>query len=283
MSRQPVSHAEFRARIGQVVARSGLTPAAFARNAGIDRSTLSQLLAGPMPRLPRAETLAAVARAAHVSVDWLLGLSAREEPGAEIIEAVLQVEPYGRLPASETFLAWLAESLGSRVCTVPIGIPDFLKIEEVLAADYPPTPQRPASVVTESVRRRLDLMRHPQHQLELCVPAEALRDLVLGLGRAGALPAETRRRQLAHMAALAEELYPAVRLHLYDSAASFSAHYTVFGARRVALFLGTSWLVLNAADHIRMFTRRFGELVRQAVVQPHEVARHALSLREEVR
>jgi len=279
----PVSHEAFRARVGQVVARSGLTHAAFARRAGLDRSTLSQLLAGPLPRLPRAETLATIARAAHVSVDWLLGLSQREEPGAEIIEAVVQVEPYRRVPASDAFLAWLTEALGSRVCTVPIGIPDFLKIDELLAEDYPATPQRPVGAVAESMRRRLEILRHPHHQLELCFPAEALRDLVLGLGRSGRLPAELRRRQLEHMAALADELYPALRLHLYEASVTFSAHYTVFGARRVAIFLGASWLVLNSAEHVRMFTQRFGELVRQAVVQPDEFSRHVLALREGLR
>jgi transcriptional regulator with XRE-family HTH domain len=280
--RPPVSHALFRQRVEMVLARSGMTHAAFARQAGLDRSTLSQLLAGGIPRLPRAETLAAIARAAHVSVDWLLGLSQREEPGAEIIEAVLQVEPYRRLPASETFLDWLREAQGSRICTVPVALPDFLKIEEVLEHEYPPTPQRPAGAALESQRRRIALMREPHHQLELCVSTQALLHFAQGVGHAGRLPAELRRRQLHHMAAMAEELYPAVRMHLYDAAASFSAPYTVFGAQRVAVFLGPSWLVLNSAQHIRMFSQLFGDLVRQAVVQPHEVGRHARALAEQV-
>lgn len=275
-----VAHDAFRARLAALMARSGMTPAAFARSAGIDRSTLSQFLSGAAPRLPRAETLAAIARAAHVSVDWLLGLSQREEIGAEIIEAVLQVEPYGRLPAGDTFLSWLREAQGSRVCTVPIGLPDFLKLDEVLEADYPPTPQRPAGTAVASVRRRLELMRHPQHQLELCVAAEAFEHFALGLGRFARLDPALRQRQLRHAAALIDELYPGVRIHLYAAAETYSAAYTVFGARRVALFLGSSWLVLNAPQHIEMFVQRFGELVRQAVVQPHDAARHVAALAE---
>ncbi len=267
----PVSHEVFRARVAQVIERSGLSHAAFARAAGMDRSTLSQLLSGPMPRLPRAETLALIARAAHVSVDWLLGLSAREEPGAEIIEAVMQVEPYGSLPANDTFLGWLESALGSRVCTVPIGIPDFLKLEEVLAEDYPLAGK---AAVLGSMQRRLALMRQPHHQLEVCFPQEALLVFAEGLGRWARLDAELRRRQLRHMAALADELYPAVRIHMYEAGRNFSAHYTVFGAQRVAIFLGASWLVLNAAQHVAMFTQRFGDLVRQATVQPHHFAAH---------
>jgi transcriptional regulator with XRE-family HTH domain len=278
----PGPHDVFRDRLGQVVARSGLAPAAFARAAGLDRSTLSQLLAGAMPRLPRAETLAAIARAAHVSVDWLLGLSQREEPGAEIIEAVLQVEPYGRIPAGDTFLAWLREAQGSRICTVPIGLPDFLKLDAVLEEEYPPGAAGKPGTAAESVRRRLALMRHPQHQLELCVARESLEIFARGIGRWGRLDPALRRRQLRHMAALADELYPAVRMHLYDATSCYSAHYTVFGARRVAVFLGASWLVLSAAQHIEMFIQRFGDLVRQAVVQPHEVARYLEGLAAEI-
>ena len=65
--KRPLIHDIFRERVLQVLARTGMSYAAFARKAGLDRSTLSQLLTGPMPRLPRAETLAAIARSAHVS------------------------------------------------------------------------------------------------------------------------------------------------------------------------------------------------------------------------
>ena len=51
----------FRRRLDSVMARSGLTPAGFARLAGLDRSTLSQLMTDQSPRLPRAETLVAIA------------------------------------------------------------------------------------------------------------------------------------------------------------------------------------------------------------------------------
>ena len=60
-----------------------MSPSAYARAVGIDRSTLSQLLSPANERLPRAETLAAIATLAGVSVDWLLGLQSEERPGAE--------------------------------------------------------------------------------------------------------------------------------------------------------------------------------------------------------
>ena len=65
----------FRARLAEVVERSRQTRGGFADSVEVDRSTLSQLLSPANRRLPRAETLVAVAEAHQVSVDWLLGLS----------------------------------------------------------------------------------------------------------------------------------------------------------------------------------------------------------------
>ena len=49
-----------RQRLGEIIARSGDSRAAFARRIGIDRSTLAQILSSADDRLPRAETLAAI-------------------------------------------------------------------------------------------------------------------------------------------------------------------------------------------------------------------------------
>ena len=102
----------FRRHLESVMGRSGLSPAAFARAAGIDRSTLSQLMTDENPRLPRAETLMALAKAAHVSVDWLLGLSQREEVGAEIIEAMLPDRDTGPPPGRRPFRTMVERGRG---------------------------------------------------------------------------------------------------------------------------------------------------------------------------
>ena len=64
----------FRERLKVLLIRSGANQSAFAATVGIDRSALSQLLAGASTRLPRAETLLNIAAEHKVSLDWLLGL-----------------------------------------------------------------------------------------------------------------------------------------------------------------------------------------------------------------
>jgi transcriptional regulator with XRE-family HTH domain len=65
----------FRDRLAESMAREGLTQSALARRVGIDRSTLAQFLSSANKRLPRADTLSALATGQEVSVDWLLGLT----------------------------------------------------------------------------------------------------------------------------------------------------------------------------------------------------------------
>ncbi len=279
---RPLSHDIFRERIKQVLARSGLSYAAFARQAGLDRSTLSQLLTGPMPRLPRAETLALIARTAHVSVDWLLGLSQREEVGAEIIEAVMKVEPYTNTLLHDAFLGWQREAQGLRVCSVPIGIPDLLKSEALLVHEYPASFEIADMTASDVVNKRLDILRQPHQQHEIATNNDCFLHFALGVGSWSRVPAQIRREQLDRMIALADELYPSLRIYLYDAGSAFSAPFTVFGGQRVAMFLGTNYLVLNSAAHIEIFLSRFDDLVRAAVVQPHEFSSHLRGLMDRI-
>src|SRR5690349_2782373 len=74
----------FRDRLTEVLKRSGITRAAFAKSIDIDRSALTQLLSGQSTRLPRADTLRSISERHAVSLDWLLGLSQDETLAAEI-------------------------------------------------------------------------------------------------------------------------------------------------------------------------------------------------------
>ncbi len=267
------SHDLFRQRFTQILDRSGMSYAAFARKAGLDRSTLSQLLTGQMPRLPRAETLMSIATTANVSIDWLLGLSQREEIGSQIIEAVMQIEPYNsNEPAQGSFLEWVKAAEGQRICTVPIGLPDLFKTDELLRLKYPTAFDAKSMTPTEAVAGRLDMLRKPYQQLELASSRDAILHFALGIGQWETVAADIRRRQFDHMIELVETFYPSLRVYLFEDARAYSVPFTVFGAQRVAVFLGSSFLALNAATHIQMFLARFDDLIRVSAVQPHAAA-----------
>ena len=85
------------------------------------------------------------------------------------------------------------------------------------------------------------------------------------------LPLADRRAQLQRMIDLNEELYPGFRWFLYDGKQTYSISLTIFGPLRVSLFLGKLYIIVNNIDHIRRLTDRFDDLIRLAVVHPHEI------------
>jgi hypothetical protein len=261
----------FRRRLETVIGRSGQTTSGFARAAAIDRSTLAQLLDETDPRLPRADTLMAIAKVAHVSTDWLLGLSQREEMGAEVIQAMLQIEMHDRGPADDHFVAWLNEAEGYRIRTVPVALPDFVKTEAVLQFEYGSGEDGAETSRSESVRARLEYMSKPDNDVEVCVALQELRALAEGQDIWRDLPLKDRVEQIRHIGEIYRTAYPGLRLYLYDRRTVYSAAFTVFGPKRAVVFLGPSYLVLNSSEHIRMFARRFDDLIRLAVVQPHDI------------
>ena len=128
------------------------------------------------------------------------------------------------------------------------------------------------------MRARLDFMCNPDSDVEVCVAVQSLQSLARGEEKWAGLSAEDRLEQITHMADIYAGAYPGLRLYLYDLREVYSAPFTVFGLKRAIVFLGPSYLVMNASDHIRMFSRRFDELIRLAVVQPHDVGRFLAEL-----
>ncbi len=271
----------FRDRLNRVIERTGLNHAAFARKTGLDRSTLSQLLAPENGRLPRAETLAAIATGCKVSVDWLLGLTQREEVGAELIEAMLQIEGHAHSPVDERLFRWYEEAAGYKIRTVPRSFPDLLKTEDVIHFEYADSQLRDPDTGVETAQARLAYLRRPDTDMEACVAAQTLTGFARGEAQWVGLPSEVRRAQLDRMIALCEELYPGLRLFLFDLRQTYSVPFTVYGPLRTTIYLGNSYLVLNGIEHIRLMSRRFDDLVRAATVQPHEITNFLKDLRAE--
>lgn len=260
----------FRERLKLLLQRSGLNQSAFASAVGIDRSALSQLLAGSSTRLPRAETLMNIAAEHQVSLDWLLGLSQDEGITGELRENMEIAEAQGGF--GETLLArWHAEAVGTKIRYVPSGIPDLLRSEAVI--DF----EADAARISREAQRaeaeyRVNYNRRPETDMEVCMPRQTLELFARGEGRWCGLTKDVRAAQLAHMAALLEDLYPTFRLFLFDWRERFSAPYTIFGPYRAAIYMGGMYLVLNARQTITTMTRHFDGLIRIANVNAHETA-----------
>jgi transcriptional regulator with XRE-family HTH domain len=269
MSKRQAS-ALFRDRLAGLVAQSGLSQTAFAAAIGIDRSALTQLLSGQLHRLPRAETLLALAARFQVSTDWLLGLS--EDHGIAT-QSLSAVESEAALDAEDrtAMERWHAEATGQKVRYVPAQLPDLMRTEAVIAYQAQSSEQERRRM-TSQTRRRLHYSRMPESDIELCMPAQTLEIFAAGAGNWAGLPAADRAAQIAHVAATLDELYPAFRMYLYDGRSRYTPPMTMFGYTRAAVWAGEFYFHIRARALIRDLARSFDGCIRAAVVQAHEAA-----------
>ncbi len=278
MDRREVSRL-FRLRLTEMLAQSGLSRSALARRAGIDRSTLAQLLSDDMDRLPRADTVAAIATELRVSLDWLLGLSHVQRLGADILHESLQIAESSQTPVDEMLVRWFEEAAGYKMRYVPTTIPDIAKTEEVFHHEYRYFRTRGPDRAISASRDKLEHIRLPETDMEICLSRQALEALASGGGIWRTLAAPARQRQLDRLAEVVDELYPGLRMYLFDGLTHYSAPYTIFGHQRAALYVGQFYLVFNTTEHIAVLNRHFDDLIRAAVVQPVELASFLARLR----
>ena len=272
----------FRDRLTEVIERSGLSRTAFAGRAGLDRSTLSQLLSTGNDRLPRAETIAAIAAREQVSVDWLLGLSQEGQISTYVIPQPLEIEAGAASPADERLARWQTEALGYKIRYVPTTLPDLLKTEEVIRYEYQEYGDLVPKARIEQAEERLAYSRLPETDMEVCSSVQALEEFARGNGVWKDLPLDARAAQLNSMIVLLDELYPRFRWFLFDGLRRYSVPITVFGPNRAAVYVGNMYLVFNSTEHIRVLTQHFDDLIRQAVMQPPEVISWLEALLEEI-
>jgi transcriptional regulator with XRE-family HTH domain len=262
----------FRARFLKALENAGLSRSALARQTGVDRSTLSQLLSPDNERLPRADTVAAIASALKVSLDWLLGLSHEAKLGADVLQESLQFTPSAQTPVDENLARWHFEAAGYKIRYVPATLPDLVKTEDVMRFEYRDYVAKSADQAIAASHGRLAYTRLPDTDMEICMQRQTLEAFARGEERWRGLAPEIRAAQLGKMAEIAEELYPSLRINLFDGLTHYSAPYTIFGPGRAAVYVGQMFFVFTTTPHIRVLTRHFDGLVRAATVQANETA-----------
>lgn len=273
----------FRERLAALIERAGGRQAEFARRIGVDRSTLSQLLTGREDRLPRADTVAAIAQTSQVSADWLLGLSQEDQAEEAIVGAPLEIAAGAADPANERLRAWHTEAAGYKVRYILTTLPDLLKTDEVNAYEFGASRGMSAELATRSAQDNLAYTRRPETDIEVCTSLQSLESFARGEGIWRDLAPGHRRAQLENIAQLTDELYPTLRWFLFDALERYAPPVTIFGPIRAVLYTGEVYFVFNSTDHIRILTEHFDSLIRSATVQPPDVPALAKRLIDEVR
>lgn len=272
----------FRERLVQAMETSGTNRSALARAAGVDRSTISQLLGDDGARLPNAQLVAAFAATLGVSADWLLGLTDRPEQAAQLVADALTMTEAPRALVDEQIFDWYQEAAGYKIRHVPALLPDMVKTEEVLRWEYEPSLGKTIDQAIGASQDRLALMRAARSDHEIALPLYELASCAAGTGYYAGLSRDARLRQIDFMADLHDQLYPTLRIYLFDARRLFSAPVTVFGPLLAVIYLGSSYLAFRDVERVQAISQHFDRLVREAYVPAHELPAHLADLRRAI-
>lgn len=263
--------ARFRERLDRAMRDAGMSQSALARACGVDRSTVSQLLSGASVRLPNAQVVAECASALGVSADWLLGLTERPDRLAELMAQSMSVTQAPRTLVDEQILTWHREAQGYKIRHVPATLPDMLKTRTMLEWEYQAPLTRSVTQAIGAAEDRLGWIRGAHSDYEIAVPRHEVESLARGEGYYTGIPPQVRHAQLVHLSEICGQLYPSLRLYLFDARRVYSAPLTVFGPLLAVLYLGRHYLAFRESSRVASFTEHFDWLVREADTGAREV------------
>lgn len=278
-----VRAAQFRARLADAMAQTGTTQSELSRRIGVDRSTISQLLADEGARLPNAHVVGACASVLGVSADWLLSLSDRRESAAELMAGSLSLTEAPRALVDEKIFDWHKEAAGYKIRHVPASLPDMLKTRALIEWEYKPHLGRTADQAIGASEDRLQWMRGSASDYEICIPIYELYCFAQGIGYYHDLDAGVRREQIDFLLALCDQLYPRLRIYLFDAKRLYSAPITIFGPLLCVFYAGGHYMAFRDSDRIATFTGHFDMLVREADLSARHFPKHLKRLRDFVR
>lgn len=268
----------FRPRLAQAMADRKFSQSAMARAVGVDRSTISALLSDGT-RLPNAQLAADCAMALGVSCDWLLGLTDRPEPIAELLAASVMLTEAPRALFDDDMIRWHREAAGFKIRHVPASLPDMLKIPALVEWEYRANLGLSADQAIAAFHDQLQWMRGARSDYEIAMPLHEISCFAQARGYWADLPLPVRQSQMDHLIRLCNELYPSLRLYLFDAHRVFSSPVTVFGPHRAAIYLGRHYIMFRDPARVQTISQHFDWLVREAPLSARAVIDHLRDLR----
>lgn len=269
----------FRRRLAKAMEHARVNQTALAQQVGVDRSTISQVLAPQYTRLPNAQVVGECALALGVSADWLLGLSDRSERATELLATTMSITEAPRALVDEQILAWYREASGYKIRHVPATLPDMLKTPAMLEWEYADALHRTTEQAIGASEDRMAMIRDSASDHEVAIARHEVESLARAEGYYRGIPADVRAAQLAHLRTLCDQLYPSLRIYLFDARRVFSSPVTVFGPLIAALYLGRHYLAFRDRARIIAITEHFDWLIREADITARGIPDYLDTLR----
>ena len=270
----------FRNRLKEAMLNNGITRSALSRTTNVDRSTIGQLLKDDHPRLPNAQLAADVAVALGVSTDWLLGLTNRPETPGDIVAAALSLSPAERTSADAQLLAWHHEAAGYKVRHVPATLPDILKTSRMLEWEYASVPERRLPEAFNAMQDQLAWLSSGVSDYEIAIPIHEIEACAAGTSYYNDVSETIRYEQLNFIADQCDQMFPRLRIFLFDAHQVFSSPVTIFGPNLAVIYVGQCYLAFREIERVKSLSGHFDWLVCEAVVDARNVASYIRSVIE---
>lgn len=271
----------FRKRLKEAMSRKGVTKSELSRETEVDRSTIGQLLKDDHPRLPNAQLAADAADALGVSTDWLLGLTNRPETPGDIVAAALSLSPAERTSADEQLLEWHHEAAGYKVRHVPATLPDILKTERMLNWEYASFQERRLPEAYSAMQDQLEWLSSGVSDYEIALPIHEIEACAAGTAYYQGVDKTVRYEQLNFIADQCDQMFPRLRIFLFDAHQVYSSPVTVFGPNLAVVYVGQCYLAFREIERVKSLSSHFDWLVREAVVDARNVPTYIRSLTEQ--
>jgi hypothetical protein len=153
----------------------------------------------------------------------------------------------------------------------------------MLEWEYAPHLGQAADLAIAASEVRLDWMRSSFSDYEIAIPLFEIDSLLRGTGYYEGLPDHVREGQIAHLTALHDQLYPSLRVFLFDARRLHSAPLTVFGPLLAVIYVGQHYLAFRDTERVRALTLHFDRLVREASIPARDLPAHLAARLAEVR
>jgi len=154
----------------------------------------------------------------------------------------------------------------------------MLKTREMLAWEYEPHLGRTIDQAIGASEDRLNWMRETRSDYEIAMPLYEMSSLVAGTGYYEGLSETARRGQIAHLIELYDELFPSLRIFLFDARRLLSAPITVFGPLVGIVFIGQRYFAFRDTERVTAMMHHFDWLVREAHVSDRAFPEHVRRL-----
>ena len=261
----------FRDRLKAALQKNSITAAELCRRSNTKQATFTQLINADEPRLPRSDTIAALATSLGVSTDWLLGLTHHPESGSGIVGRYVEIGKNKRSEESlDQWVDWYDEAAGKKVRHIPDWLPFYFYTEELLEIELE------GRKFTPKMREKLRVfslgnknIKAQKFDFEVCTLMQELEMFAEGGYYWKNLDKKVRKNQLEHLIHIAG-LYPKIRWYLFDGTKTYCTPFTVFGSERASYSMGTTHFVFHTDEHIKLLTETFDDIVKDAAVQAHE-------------